>query len=260
MAASRAAAEACSGQAGQVHGTPELVTLHLWGVRRRHLPWALSRMALHRGSLRAAPGLRFARLLGTGHGESFTPADADPGHWALLSSWETPAHAATFERSAMMTAWNDHSHERWRLGLRPLTSHGLWSGQQPFGPSRAADARSQAAGGPCAVLTRARLHSAKAATFWRSIPPVARALHTADGLRFARGIGEAPIGLQATFSVWDDEQAAADFAYRSPEHRLAIERTAQTGWYAEQLFARFAVVEASGIVNGRDPLLIEGAP
>ena len=197
--------------------------------------------------------MRFARLLGTGHGESFTPGAADPGHWALLSSWDSAAHAAAFESSAIVTAWDAHSHERWRLGMAPLTSHGLWSGQQPFGPSRGPDS-SPASPAPCAVLTRARLRPRKAVTFWRSVPPVARALHAAHGLRFARGIGEAPIGLQATFSVWEDVDALSAFAYRSPDHRLAIARTAETGWYAEQLFARFTVIEASGVVNGRDPL------
>jgi hypothetical protein len=207
-------------------------------------------MVAHRRPLRAAPGLRFARLLGTGHGETFTPADADPRHWALLSSWESPAHAAGFERSAMVTAWNARSHERWRVELQPLASTGRWSRQEPFGPRR----KPRTEPGPCAILTRARLRPGKALTFWRAVPAVAAALPAAAGLRFARGIGEAPIGLQATFSVWDDLEAAATFAYRTPAHLQVIQRTTETDWYAEQLFARFAVVEASGLVDGKDPL------
>jgi hypothetical protein len=111
-------------------------------------------------------------------------------------------------------------------------------------------------GFPLAVLTRARLAPTKAVTFWRAVPPVAATVATARGLRFARGIGEAPVGLQATFSVWDDAAAASAFAFDCPAHRSVVERTPSARWYAEQLFARFAVIEASGRVDGRDPLAV----
>lgn len=230
---------------------PGLVTFHLWGVPRRQIPWALSRMLRHRIALRRVPGLRFARLLGTGQGRSFTPADADPRHWALIASWDSVGAATAFEGSAIAGAWGAHSEERWRLALRPVSCVGRWSGRVPFqasGPALSAK--------PCAVLTRARLAPAKAVAFWRAIPPVAAEVHQAPGLRFARGIGEAPIGLQATFSVWDSAEAATAFAYGCPAHRAVVERTPAAGWYAEQLFARFAVIESSGEVDGKDPLAV----
>jgi hypothetical protein len=231
---------------------PELVTLHLWGVAGRHIPWALSRMALHRRLLSPVDvaGLRFAKLLGTGHGHSFTPTDADPRHWALIASWETARHAAAFESGRLVSSWDARSVERWRLHLRPLASRGRWSGATPFDPAEPGFN----VAGPCAILTRARLVPSKMITFWRAVPPVAAELSDAQGLRFARGIGEAPIGLQATFSVWDDLEAAASFAYRSAAHLRVIERTLETGWYAEQLFARFAVIDSRGMVDGHDPL------
>jgi len=34
----------------------------------------------------------------------------------------------------------------------------------------------------------------------------------------------------------------------------AIARTAARRWYAEELFARFGVLSASGSLDGRDPL------
>ena len=230
---------------------PELVTFHLWGVRTREVPWAASRMLVHRARLRPAriPGLRFARLLGTGHGDSFTPSDADPRHWALVASWESFADADRFERHPLSRAWAAHSQETLRLRLRPLSATGRWSRTEPFGGARAG----AGAPGPAAVLTRARLVARRAAQFWQAVPPVAAALRGAPGLRFARGIGEAPVGLQATFSVWDDLAAATAFAYRTPEHRQVITRTAQAGWYAEQLFARFAVIDSEGSLDGREP-------
>ncbi len=212
-------------------------------------------MVRHRAPLRRAPGLRFARLLGTGHGRSFTPGDADPRHWALLASWDTAATAAAFDSSPLVREWDARSDERWRLGLQPVSSTGYWSGKAPFGPQRTGRPPAVATG-PCAVLTRARLSPRQAVAFWRAIPPVAAAVAAAPGLRFARGIGEAPIGLQATFSVWDDAVAASTFAYGCAAHRAVVDRTGPAGWYAEQLFARFAVIEASGEVNGRDPLAV----
>jgi hypothetical protein len=230
-----------------VSATPGLVTLHVWGISRRHVPWALSRMALGRHPLRTVEGMPFARLLGTSRGRSFTATDADPLHWALLSCWDSPADAAVFERTSYATGWDARSDERLRLELLPLSSTGRWSRRQPFGPE---DQTADTAG-PCAILTRARLVPGKALTFRRAVPPVAAGLAGAPGLRLARGIGEAPIGLQATFSVWDDLAAAKKFAYGNVAHRDVVRRTAEVGWYAEQLFARFAVVGASGEVDGR---------
>jgi heme-degrading monooxygenase HmoA len=204
-------------------------------------------MAVGRYPLRRVPGLRFARLLGTSKGRTFTATDADPLHWALLSCWDSPEQAAAFERTSYANGWDARSDERLRLELLPLSSTGRWSRKQPFGPEdQAADTT-----GPCAILTRARLVPGKAMTFRRAVPPVATSLTSAPGLRLARGIGEAPIGLQATFSVWDDLAAAKKFAYGNVDHRNVVRRTAEVGWYAEQLFARFAVVGASGEVDGR---------
>ncbi len=215
-------------------------------------------MIRHRSPLRRVPGLRFARLLGTGHGRSFTPADADPRHWALLAAWDSAHDAAAFERAGLTLQWDARAQERWRVSLRPVSSVGSWSGEAPFGPPRSAGTPPWAAA-PCAVLTRARLAPRKAVAFWRATPPVAAAVAGAPGLRFARGIGEAPIGLQATFSVWQDPAAASAFAYEHPAHRAVVDRTGPEGWYSEQLFARFTVIDASGEVDGRDPLAADDA-
>jgi hypothetical protein len=80
-------------------------------------------------------------------------------------------------------------------------------------------------------------------TFWRAVPPVSAELHRADGLRLAVGIGEAPVGLQGTFSLWDSHDALTGFAHRRAAHVEAIRRTAEVGWYAEELFARLAVLD-----------------
>jgi len=67
-----------------------------------------------------------------------------------------------------------------------------------------------------------------------------------DGLLARFGIGEAPIGWQGTVSLWRDAADLTRFAYRQPEHRAVIARTPTDRWYAEELFARFAVRDLTG--------------
>ena len=232
-----------------MEAVPEVVTLHLWRVPRRAVPAALARMALDRRPVRRTPGVRFAKLLGTGDGSTFTARDADPTRWGLLAAWADVAAARAFERSATATRWARLADERWRAELRPLASRGRWSGREPFG--------APAGGkwdGPVAAVTRARLAPVRQRSFWRAVPPVSADLRDRAGLRLAVGIGEAPVGLQGTFSVWDSGRSLRDFAYGGAAHQAVVARTAPERWYAEELFARFAVEASEGSVDGRNPL------
>ncbi|GAB3811326.1 hypothetical protein GCM10027605_51180 [Micromonospora zhanjiangensis] len=222
-------------------GVPELVTLHVWRTVPGALPRALLRMARDPRRLRATPGVRFGKLLGTGTGTGFGPTDADPTRWAALVAWSDPDRAAGFDATPVGRAWARISAGAARLDLRPLTSRGRWSGVEPFG-----EPAGGRADGPVLALTRARLRPARAVTFWRAVPPVAAALADAPGLLTRFGVGEAPLGWQGTVSVWRDARDLVEFAYRHPEHRAAIARTPTERWYAEELFARFAVRDAHG--------------
>lgn len=227
---------------------PDVVTLHVWGVPRRHVGGALLRMGLHRRPLRRAGGPAFAKLLGTGDGRTFTVRDADPYHWGLLATWRDHADLAAFEGSAVARSWDRVADERLRVDLRALSSRGEWSGRTPFG-----DPSPTPYAGPVAALTRARIRPRHALTFWRSVPPVSADLHRCPGLRFALGIGEAPVGLQGTFSIWESGQALTEFAHRRSPHVEAVRRTAELDWYAEELFARFALLDVAGTFDGRTP-------
>ena len=81
------------------------------------------------------------------------------------------------------------------------------------------------------------------------MPPVVSDLHSSPGLLAAIGIGEAPIGLQGTFSLWESASALRTFAYKGEAHQRAIADTERIGWYSEELFSRFEVLEMSGSLN-----------
>ena len=78
------------------------------------------------------------------------------------------------------------------------------------------------------------------------MPPVTGALRDSAGLIEAIGIGEAPLGLQGTFSLWRDDSSLKEFAYRGAAHSKVIKATHREQWYAEELFARFEVIEKAG--------------
>ncbi len=229
---------------------PELVTMHVWGVPVHRVPSALAAMTLERRAVSRSANLTFFKLLGTGDGRTFTVRDADLRHWALLACWSDPRAVEAFERSRVLRRWDERSRdggERLRVLMRPLSSRGRWSGRAPFGQPQP---QPQPYDGLVAAITRARLRARHTVTFWRAVPPVSRRLAASAGLRLALGIGEAPIGVQGTFSLWDSPVALQAFAYQSPEHLEVIRRTGTVGWYTEELFARLAVLEASGSLGG----------
>lgn len=224
---------------------PALVTLHVWRVRARSLPRLLAR-----ARRLPAPGARFAKLLGTSSG--FTARTVDLRRWAVLAAWDAADAAESFDRD---NPWDAFARERARLVLRPLSSRGRWAGREPFGTlgAGAPGAAALPCDQPVAVLTRARLSPLRARAFWRAVPPVEAAVAPAAGLRLALGLGEAPVGWQGTFSVWESPAAMRDFA-RGPAHADVVARTHREAWYAEELFARFALVTASGTIGGANLL------
>lgn len=225
---------------------PAVVSLHIWGVPTRKVPIAVTHMARHRRPVRALAGVQFAKLLGTGTGRTFTPKDADPHHWGILLSWSDEQGPQRLAESRLARDWDRIAEESATWTMRPLSSKGLWSGRNPFGaptPSRW--------DGPVAAVTRGRIKPRMWRTFWSAVPPVSLDVRRGGGLTFAMGIGEAPVGLQGTFSTWSSGLALSEFVYRRSAHQQVIARTAALGWYSEELFARFALLSAEGTVAGR---------
>ena len=220
-----------------------IVALYFWDVKISSAPRAISHMALDRfglARLKRKKEISFFKLLGTGKGQTFTPRDADATRWGLLVVLPKSA-VDKFDNSTLINSWRGCARSEYRTLLSPIASHGLWAGADPFPITQ-----STSWNGKVAAITRARIVPSKNLLFWRSVPPVTASLKGSPGLLAAIGIGEAPIGLQGTFSIWENAAALRNFAYGGAAHQAAIAATSEHNWYSEELFARFAVTHERG--------------
>ena len=216
-----------------------ITVIYFWQIKKVFLPVAILFMAIHKFALKRLPGVSFVKLLGTGKGESFTPKDADPYRWGALVTIQKD-NLDNLDKSKVIRGWQKIAKNEYRVILKPISVHGLWSGKQPF------EVEKFDWNGKIAAITRARIVWRKNLIFWRAVPPVTISLHQSPGLINAIGIGEAPIGLQGTFSLWESAAQLRDFAYKGQAHTQAIKATEENKWYSEELFSRFAVVQERG--------------
>jgi len=217
-----------------------IVLVYFWKINLRSLPIAILHMAVDRLALTRNKKVTFFKSLGSGKGETFTPKDADAKRWGLLVVIDS-TEVDTFDASPLISSWRKISTAEYRAVLQPISSHGLWSKRKPFDENQISNWQ-----GPVAAITRARIKWAMNQKFWRAVPPVTVCLKSSPGLLSAIGIGEAPIGLQGTFSRWESGAALRTFAYQGQAHIAAIQATKDLDWYAEELFARFAIIEEHG--------------
>jgi len=221
-----------------------ITVIYIWQIKRTPLAVlrALRHMSADRRELKSDPAISFFKLLGTGSGQTFTPKDADAYTWALLVTIDEH-ELERFDQSENIVAWRAIARNEVRLLAQPLAAHGAWSGSNPFEYSHeiASDWS-----GPILAITRAKIAWLKNLTFWSAVPPVTVSLRSNPGLLHAIGIGEAPLGLQGTLSLWQDAKSLRAFAYQGEAHTRVIEATAQENWYVEELFARFALIAQRG--------------
>ena len=208
------------------------VEFFLWDISKSKVPLAILKMATNHIYLKRDKSISFYKLLGTGKGETFTPSDANLLRWGLLVVSHNGVNS-----SSIINRWNKISISKKYYELSPISSIGSWAGKQPFDASPLKNSNSE-----IAVITRARIKFKLSNLFWRSVPPVVLSLKTTPGLNFAIGIGEAPVGLQGTLSIWVNNEAVTNFAHKGEAHSRVIKQTRQVGWYSEELFARFEVV------------------
>ena len=217
-----------------------MIVAYFWTIKPSRIPSAILAMGFDRFFLISDKNVSFHKSLGTGKGETYTPSDANALQWGLIASVED---IEKFDNSFVVKRWRRISQSEFRAILEPISSHGQWAGKEPF------LATAKDWDGQVAAITRARIKWSQNVRFWRSVPPVTISLKSAPGLVAAIGIGEAPIGLQGTFSLWESAAAIRDFAYKGAAHQKAIADTSTYNWYSEELFARFAVREVRGSIK-----------
>ena len=225
-----------------------VASFHLIREPKWKIPLALGRLGLDRPRLSRVEGLVFWRLLGTGSGDN-TGGGADLARSAVFAVWEDERALDAFMATSRLAARWHTAQESWHVRLRSVGGHGRWRGIDPL------DGMEQGSSdGAIAIITRADVHRHSWKAFGAASTIVDAELHAAPGLLDVVGIGEAPVGRLATFSLWESLAAARSFAYSMPDHIEVVRRTRDEGWYAEELFARFQPYASTGTWNGRDPL------
>ncbi len=235
---------------------PSVAVLLMTRVHLPAVPWALWRLVRGSGALRQVPGLRFARVLGSGRqgGFGLKPGLDCQGVFAMFDSEDAAQQFA--QQSPVARAYRQRAAEGFTAVLRASSSRGSWAGQG-MAASAAIDDSPVAKpslpglpGVPVAALTRASIKPSKALRFWRHSPPAEAELAAAPGCQLAVGLGEAPVLRQATFSLWDSPQAMDAFA-RHGSHQRAIRASYDGGFFSEWMFVRFTPVSVSGSWQGQ---------
>lgn len=215
--------------------------------------WIIAQMGAARLGLRGDTDLRFWKLCGSGTGEGFTPRP-NWGVWAIMAVWPDAATAAArVAAHPVWSRWRARATESATVFLNPLSARGAWAGVNPFTPdnSTACPFSGTAPLGPLAALTRATVKPARALRFWGRVPGISAVIGTDPNVLFKIGIGEVPLLHQVTFSIWPDAATMAAFARGNGPHGQAIRAVRDGHWFAEELYARFTVTDATGTWEGR---------
>jgi spheroidene monooxygenase len=205
--------------------------------------WGWSRLVLQGWPLRHVPGLRFAKVLGSGHEGGFGVRPSATRQGLFLTFDDAAAAQRFVAGSPVLAAYRAHAREMLVATLQACSSRGSWSGAAvqvsvPTPPR-----------GPLVSLTRASIRPRHALAFWRMAPSAERALEQVPGCRLAVGLGEAPLLRQCTVSLWDNAVALDAYA-RQGAHQQAIRAAYGGRYFSESMFVRFVPVQLQGVWKG----------
>ncbi len=209
--------------------------------------WAFAMMGLARKQMAKVPDLGFWKLCGSGIGEGFTPVP-NTAIYAILTTWPNEEIARKhMANNIIFQKYRSKASENWTVFMAASSVRGEWSGSTPF------EETDMQGIGPLAALTRATIRPRILARFWKRVPNISKVIGNDPNVLFKIGIGEVPWLHQVTFSIWPDAAQMAQFA-RTGHHAEAIKAVRREDWFAEELYARFAVLSDAGTWNGQSPL------
>jgi hypothetical protein len=191
-------------------------------------------------SIKKIEGLTFFKPLGTGSGNGFS-IKPDFSTYGVVLVFLTEENAIQFLQSSTFKKYKNSAEKYSTVFMKTIKSHGEWSKQNPFKSEVAFDKKK-----PLAVITRATIKPKLAHKFWKYVPSVSKSMDNYKSLVFSKGIGEFPLLMQATFSLWESAESMMDYAYKNPKHAEMVKKTRELGWYSEELFARFQPYKIEG--------------
>ena len=207
------------------------------------IPFAFLSMAVFHLPFWFNKRVSFYKLMGCGKNGTFD-IRPDFNQWAVMVFY--PAEIAASDNlvnqlcgSFIRGWWNIFRVTNKVIHLEPIAGHGTWDGRTFISPENAIEGWN----GRIGVLTRATIRLSKLVAFWKAVPTTADKLEANPGFLYSVGIGEIPFIKQATFSIWESEEQMKNFAYKKTAHREVIRRTKEEGWYSEEMFLRFRVLE-----------------
>lgn len=216
----------------------QVTTLTLFSFKTNKF-WAFQQMGVAPLRLKNIEGLKFYKFLGTGGGQGFS-LRPDFSTYAFLGVWKDLSfYQNCLQKHPIFKTYQEKATSQRDLILNAVKSHGKWSGQNPFKTKPGLEAKGNQ---KAVVITRATLHWNRLFSFWKAVPAASKAIETAQGVQYYKGIGEWPFIQQATISIWDDFEAVNTFAYKDRAHADIVKKTKQMNWYKEDLFSRFHLI------------------
>jgi len=215
----------------------------------KHKGWGWLRLVHGQAGLQQIPGLRFTKVMGSGHqgGFSIRPSAS---HQGLITVFDDADSAQAFLQGPQIVAYKERARQFWAGLMCVDSARGAWDGHlwghTPSQSLNEFEHQLDSSGqGPLAVITRASIRPAKAMAFWRFAPSAQTDLEQAPGCTLAIGLGEAPLLRQCTFSLWEDTASMLAYSLNGA-HRKAIEQAYSKGYFSESMFVRMRVLQSRG--------------
>ncbi|MFT3711953.1 MAG: hypothetical protein QM817_30295 [Archangium sp.] len=209
--------------------------------------WAgIRNLMFGRWPLSRVPGVRFRKVLGSGHegGFGLKPSVSHQGLFAVFD--DDAAADAWLESSEQLALYRARGNSWLTMKLRAYASRGAWDSVEPVALSVPAPS-----GGVIASLTRGSIKPSRATEFWEHAPKAQEAIARSEACLLSIGLGEAPVFRQCTFTLWRSEAELVGWA-RDSAHHAAAQAALQGGHFSESLFTRLVPYAARGNWKGLD--------